>query len=229
MKSIQPTVKIVREDWGRIQRRLDRYGRTCYKADVAASDMSVGAFLRKRIDDGHESVIEHESITVIFEIDRGVTHEVVRHRIAAYSQESTRYCNYAKDKFGAEITVIDPFFFKNPSRDNWIQLYQIWYDAMEYAEKKYMELLSLGAKAQEARSVLPQSTKAEIVVTYNIREWRHFFSLRAHSAAHPQMQQVAIPLLIQFRKLMPILFEDIKENLGFNPNDYASVEIIDID
>ena len=134
----------------------------------------------------------------------GNSHEIVRHRIAAYSQESTRYCNYSNSKFGNEITVIEPFFFKdNPER------YELWKTAMEQAEATYFSLLKIGASPQEARSVLPNSLKTEIVVTYNLREWRHFFKLRTSAAAHPQMREIARPLLKAFQAQIPVVFDDI--------------------
>jgi thymidylate synthase (FAD) len=158
---------------------------------------------------GHESVIEHEKITVRIICDRGVTHEIVRHRIASYSQESTRYCNYSDNKFGKEITVIEPCFWDKDSKKDKIK-YDTWKEALIKAEEAYLKLIELGATPQEARSVLPNSLKTEIVVTMNIREWRHFFKLRTSKAAHPQMQEIARPILDEFKKLIPILFDDIE-------------------
>jgi len=158
---------------------------------------------------GHESVIEHEKITVRIICDRGVTHEIVRHRIASYSQESTRYCNYSNNKFGNEITVIEPSFWDKNSKKDKIK-YNTWKKALIKAEEAYLKLIELGATPQEARSVLPNSLKTEIVVTMNIREWRHFFKLRTSKAAHPQMQEIARPILDEFKKLIPVLFDDIE-------------------
>lgn len=187
-----------------IMKRLEKIGRVCYKSEDKITDDSYEKFLRGIIKRGHESVLEHCSITVKFVCDRGVTHEIVRHRIGAYSQESTRYCNYSGDKFGNEITVIKPLFFDEDS-----YLYRCWEGACEDSESAYFCMLQNGASPQEARSVLPNSLKTEIVVTYNIREWRHFFKLRCSKAAHPQMREVAIMALKEFYKYMPILFEDI--------------------
>ena len=187
-----------------IMKRLEKIGRVCYKSEDKITDDSYEKFLRGIIKRGHESVLEHCSITVKFVCDRGVTHEIVRHRIGAYSQESTRYCNYLGDKFGMSITVIKPLFWDEESYS-----YKAWYDACQFAEDAYFELLRSGASPQEARSVLPNSLKTEIVVTYNIREWRHFFKLRCSKAAHPQMREVAIMALKEFYKYMPTLFEDI--------------------
>lgn len=183
---------------------LERYGRTCYHSEDKITEGSAVVFLRKILASGHESVIEHEKVTVKIICDRGVSHEIVRHRIASYSQESTRYCNYSNNKFGNELTFIKPFFWENDK-----EKYNIWLTAMQVAEDNYMNLLELGAKPEEARSVLPNSIKTEIVVTMNLREWRHFFKLRTSLRAHPQMRQVAIPLLEEFKTRIPIIFDDI--------------------
>jgi len=156
------------------------------------------------LDLGHESVIEHEKVTVRVICDRGISHEIVRHRIASYTQESTRFCNYSKGRFGNEITVIKPCFWDDGSKE-----YKIWRDAMENAERAYMELIKLGAKPEEARSVLPNSLKTEIVITMNLREWRHFFKLRTSKRAHPQMREVATSLLQAFKERIPVIFDDI--------------------
>ena len=156
------------------------------------------------VKNGHEAMIEHQAITVKFVCDRGVSHEIVRHRIASFAQESTRYCNYSNDKFGSEITVIEPFFFDKDSEE-----YKIWWACCATAEVDYLRLLRLGRSPQEARSVLPNSLKTEIVVTMNVREWRHFFKLRCASTAHPQMRELAIPLFEEMKELLPELFEDI--------------------
>lgn len=183
-------------------------GRVCYKSEDRITETSAEQFIRNLIKAGHEAMIEHRSITVKFIVDRGVSHEIVRHRIASYAQESTRYCNYGKDKFGNEITVIRPCFFKD-GEEGVGNKYFIWLHAMEQAEKNYFMLLNLGATPQEARSVLPNSLKTEIIVTMNIREWRHFFKLRTAKVAHPQIREVAIPLLKELQQLAPALFEDI--------------------
>jgi len=165
---------------------------------------SAKKFVKMILDLGHESVIEHEKVTVRVICDRGISHEIVRHRIASYTQESTRFCNYSKGRFGNEITVIKPCFWDDGSKE-----YKIWRDAMENAERAYMELIKLGAKPEEARSVLPNSLKTEIVITMNLREWRHFFKLRTSKRAHPQMREVATSLLQAFKERIPVIFDDI--------------------
>lgn len=187
-------------------KRIEKAGRTCYKSESNITDDSAVKFIKMVLDRQHESVIEHEKITVRFICDRGVTHEIVRHRLASYSQESTRYCNYAKDKFGNEITVIDPSYAFNWEKDS--EIYERWWQSCAEAENNYFSLLDLGATAQQARAVLPNSLKTEIVMTANLREWRWFFEKRAHKAAHPQMKELAYPLRDEFRKLVPIVFDN---------------------
>lgn len=193
-----------------ILKKIEKAGRTCYKSEDQITVDSAKEFIKKILGAGHESVIEHEKVTVRVICDRGVSHEIVRHRLASYSQESTRYCNYSKDKFGKEITLIDPCFWKSGS-DKDKEKYAVWKESMEAAEKSYFKLIELGASAQEARSVLPNSLKTEIVMTMNLREWRHFFKLRTAQRAHPQMREIAKPLLDEFKKRIPVIFDDIEE------------------
>ena len=169
--------------------------------------------LMKGVGKGVKSFLEHEAVTVRFICDRGVTHEIVRHRIASYSQESTRYCNYTSDKFGNEITVIDIAggFSYDLNQESDRKKYEIWKRSMEESEKAYFELLDAGATPQEARSVLPNSLKTEIVITMNLRAWRNFFRLRVDKAAHPQMREVATLALREFKEKLPLFFEDIEE------------------
>lgn len=206
MKIIEPSFvfeDVIRPD--EIIAKIERAGRTCYKSEGRIAEGTAEKFIASIVKRGHESVLEHASVTVRLICDRGVTHEIVRHRIASYSQESTRYCNYSGDKFGNEITVIRPFFWNDDP-----EKFEIWKNAMLATEKAYNDLIAAGATAQEARSVLPNSLKTEIVMTMNIREWRHFLKLRTSPAAHPQMREVAIPLLREFQKLLPSLFSDIE-------------------
>lgn len=192
-----------------ILKKIEKAARTCYKSEDKTTADSGKNLIKSILEKGHESIIEHEKVTVRVICDRGVTHEIVRHRLASYSQESTRYCNYSKNSFGNEITVIEPCFWKNDNNED-RKKYVVWKKAMEEAEKAYMKLIELGATPQEARSVLPNSLKTEIVITMNLREWRHFFKLRTSSAAHPQMQEIARPLLDEFKKRIPVIFDDIK-------------------
>ena len=186
---------------------IEQAGRTCYKSEDRITEESAKVFVRKLIERGHESVLEHESITVRFICDRGISHEIVRHRIASFSQESTRYCNYSGDRFRNNITFIKPCFLEEGTGG-----YKLWKQAMFIAEKEYFELLKLGCTPQEARSVLPNSTKTEIVMTANLREWRHFLKLRTAKAAHPQMRELTVPLLHELQERIPVVFDDIKED-----------------
>lgn len=207
MKIINPSIEILDELNGdEILKNIEKIGRVCYKSEEKITSESSQKFISNILKSGHESVIEHEKISVRFICDRGVSHEIVRHRIASYSQESTRYCNYSKDKFGKEITVIKPLFWEEDSKE-----YKIWYEAMLHSEQAYQALIQMGAKPQEARSILPNSLKTEIVVTMNLREWRHFFKLRTAANAHPQMREVASMALDKFKQEIPIIFDDITE------------------
>lgn len=191
-----------------ILKRLEECGRVCYKSEGRITDDSAPQFVAAIIKRGHEAVLEHCSFTVKFICDRGVSHEIVRHRLASYCQESTRYCNYSKDKFNREITVIEQCFLA-PGTDG----YLYWRTACENAETAYFALLDRGCSPQEARAVLPNSLKTEVVMTANIREWRHFLKLRCSEAAHPQMREVATQLLEKVRKEMPVLFDDVYEDV----------------
>lgn len=210
MKIVRPSFDIMfLPDGEEMIRNIEAAGRTCYKSEDKITSDSARKFVRRIIASGHESVIEHGSATVRFVCDRGVTHELVRHRIAAFSQESTRYANYSKDKFGNEITVVKPVFWDEDS-----EAYRLWYEAMEQAERLYLDLIDTGAKAQEARSVLPNSLKTEIVMTANLREWRHVFKLRCDGAAHPQIREVMLPLLDEFARRVPVVFDDLREKFS---------------
>lgn len=205
MKIIEASFEFMEKiDGNEMIKKLEKAGRVCYKSENNCSEHSAEKFIQNIIKRGHESVLEHESISVKITCDRGVTHEIVRHRIASYSQESTRYCNYSSEKFGNEITVIRPCFWEENSQE-----YGIWKQSMEQIEKNYMTLLSIGAKPEQARSILPNSLKTEIVVTMNIREWRHFFKLRTEKRAHPQMQEIACKMLEKFKNEFPVVFDDI--------------------
>lgn len=216
MRIIKPYVEIW--DCPRDLKLIERAGRVCYKSEGKITDGSDKKFVEGIIRRGHESVIEHEKATALFVMDRIGSQSIVRHRIASYSQESTRFCNYSKDRFGNEITVIEPFFFIRGSTD-----YRLWHYACHGAELYYFKLLECGATPQEARSVLPNSLKTEIVVTYNLREWRHFFKLRCAKDAHPQMRQIAIPLLLYFKEKLTTIFDDIPYDEHFPIEHYAEI------
>lgn len=206
MRIIAPSVEIITPLNGQeILRHIEQVGRVCYKSENNINEESAEKFVAGIVRRGHEAVIEHYNVTVKFTTDRGITHEIVRHRIASYAQESTRYCNYSKDKFSNEITVIRPVDIEEGS-----QAEEDWKAAMEAAEKFYFALIADGCKPQTARSVLPTCTKTEIMVTMNMREWRHFIRLRAAEAAHPDIRILAKDLLAQFKAQIPVLFDDIE-------------------
>ena len=205
MRIIEPYFEILDElDGKKMLQKIERIGRVCYKSEDLITEDSAEKFIRNILKRGHESVIEHEKISVKMVCDRGVTHEIVRHRVASYSQESTRYCNYQKDKFGNELTFIKPVFWKEDSPE-----YALWKESMQQIEDQYMKLIEMGASAQEARSILPNSLKTGIVVTMNLREWRHFFRLRTASAAHPQIREIAGMVLEEFRRQIPVVFDEL--------------------
>lgn len=183
---------------------LELAARNCYKSEDKISSKSAPTLLKALVKSGHHSVIEHSGATVRIICDRGVSHQIVRHRICSFSQESQRYVNYSKDKFNNEITVIRPCFWKEGSLE-----FETWEGAMLLLEQRYFALLESGAKPEEARTVLPNSTKTEIIMTCNFRSWMTIFQQRCSPKAHPQTREILIPLLETFKKRVPVLFDDI--------------------
>lgn len=212
MKIINPEAHFIgNPDETSILGIIEIAGRVCYKSEDKIRDGSAKDFVRRLIQRGHESVLEHGILRARIICDRGVSHELVRHRLASYSQESTRYCNYSGDKFGSEVTFVQPPWVTIPAES---QGDYLWLQAMEQAERDYFRLLDLGWTPQQARSVLPNSLKTEVVMTANVREWRHFFRLRCSAAAHPQMREVADMLLGEAMEIAPVVFGDVKETLS---------------
>jgi thymidylate synthase (FAD) len=185
-------------------RKIDICGRVCYKSERTFDKTKARDFVHGLIEHGHESVLEHCSFSVKFVTDRGVSHELVRHRIASYSQESTRYCNYAKDKFNNEITVIQPITLTEECG------IKAWLMGVGQAEMAYFKMLECGQPPEIARSLLPTCVKTEIICTMNIREWRHFLKLRSSKAAHPEIRELARGLLTRLKIILPIFFMDIE-------------------
>ena len=211
MKVIEPYAEMITPmNQDAVLKRLEQCGRVCYKSEDRIESGSSEKFVRNIIKRGHEAVLEHCSFTVKFVCDRGVSHELVRHRIASYCQESTRYCNYSKDKFSNEITVIRPSYL-DPGSES----YGVWCKACHDAEYAYFTLLDCGWSPQEARAVLPMSLKTEVVMTANIREWRTVLKLRTSPAAHPQMRELMRDLLRELHRDMPVLFDDIWEEVVY--------------
>jgi len=216
MKIIKPSFEILGYT-PNITKIIEMGIRTAYKSEDKIKDGSDVEIIERIKNFKHESTLEHGSITVKFVTDRGVTHELVRHRIASFTQESTRYCNYGKDKFDNQVTFIEPFFFNDRPL-----LMKAWECTCGFAEEIYLDMIEQKAKPQEARSILPNSLKTEIVVTANPREWRHIFELRTNQAAHPQIRQLMCPLLNEFRQLWPVLFDDV----GSTDHECPAIKII---
>jgi thymidylate synthase (FAD) len=205
MKIIKPSYEILTPiDGGEILKNIEAVARTCYKSHDCIKEGSAEKLVAALIKNQHEAMLEFFDITVKFICDRGVSHELVRHRTGNYAQESQRYVNYGADKHGGEITFIKPYFWDENSC-----FYAEWINAMIGAEECYLYLLKYGATPQEARSVLPNSVKTEINVKNDIRNWRHFLKLRTAKDAHPQMRELTIPLLEELKSKIPVLFDDI--------------------
>lgn len=213
MKIVKPGFEILTPiSWnGREELRyIEGIARVCYKSEdkMVVDGSSAHKMLAALIKNGHHAMLEHSMLSIKFTVDRGVSHELVRHRIMSFAQESTRYCNYSKGQFGSEITVIQPCFLIEGT-----EAYHVWEKACKTSELAYFDMLSIGMTPQQARSVLPNSLKTEIVMTGNYREWRHFFELRAcdkHGVAHPQMHEVAVPALRAVQKCIPVIFDDLE-------------------
>lgn len=208
MNIIEPSASMVGfVDGVAMLKNIEIAKRICYQSDDKITEDSYLQSVKDLVARKHEAMLEHASVSVMFTVDRGIANEIVRHRIASFAQSSTRYCNYSQDKFGNEITVIRPCFFKAGT-----VAYDEWYEACAVAEQKYFSLLAIGMKPEEARDVLPISTMTKLVMTANLREWRHFFKLRAAGTTgkpHPQMLQVTVPLLSEFKRRIPAVFDDL--------------------
>ncbi len=208
MQAIKPYTQIYKDfDGQKMLQKIEAAARTCYKSEGKIQEGSAAKLVAGLIKSGHEAMLEHASVTVKFVVDRGISHELVRHRLASFAQESTRYCNYSKDDFGSEITFIIPDYLEYKS-EGW----NIWKESMKQAEDAYFKMLDFGLSPQQARAVLPNSLKTEVVMTANLREWRHFFKLRALGTTgkpHPQMLEVAVPLLEDMKNLIPVVFDDL--------------------
>jgi len=225
MKIIEPSVELMRDfDGAEVIKFIERCGRTCYQSEKNITEDSAEKFVRNLIKRGHESVLEHFSATFKIICDRGVMAELTRHRLASFSVESTRYNNYASDKFDGELTFIKPCFWNDDEKKMYElapineegtafrQIYYktpVWKEIMTGSEFAYNALLVNGATPEQARAVLPNSLKTEIVMTANLREWRHILKLRTAKDAHPQMRQVANMILTILKEKLPVVFEDI--------------------
>lgn len=206
-------------DGVKIMKRIERACRTCYRSEDKISEDSYKNLLTNCLNRGHESVLEHEKITVRIYSDIGSYKDLTRHRFASFSVESTRYCSYNKDKYGNEIAIIDPVYIEDK------EVYATWKNAMEEMEKSYMKMKELGATTDMCREILPHSTAAEYTMTANIREWKHILELRTTNHVHPAIRQILIPLLLLFKEQMPEIFGNIEYDTDFNPKYYAKLTV----
>ena len=223
MKIVEPKYEIltdISKSGVKELQQIERVARVCYKSEdkIVPDGSSAKKLVGFLVKQGHEAMLEHSQLSVLFTCDRGVANEMARHRIASFAQESTRYCNYSKDKFGSEIQVIMPTFIKNADEPTRIA----WTESMYAVEKQYMQLLEHGFRPEQARCVLPLCLKTEIVVTANLREWRNIFKLRTPVAAHPQMRELMCPLLKELQKKIPVIFDDI---YTYWPEDLSLIHI----
>lgn len=217
MKIIEPKYEIltnISEGGIKELQQIERVARVCYKSEdkIVPDGSSAKKLVGFLVKQGHEAMLEHSQLSVLFTCDRGVANELVRHRIASFAQESTRYCNYSGEKFGGELSFIKPYWipqvYGDVSLDD-IQAWNEWYDACTESEKQYLNMLHDGMRPEQARCVLPLCLKTEIVVTANYREWRNIFKLRTPVAAHPQMRELMCPLLKELQSKIPVVFDDI--------------------
>ena len=217
MRIVEPWIKVEKIDGKKIMKRLERACRTCYRSEGKITDDSYKKLLTNCITRGHESVLEHEKVTVRIYNDVGSYKDLTRHRFASFSVESTRYCSYNKDKYGNEIAVVNPVYIEDK------EVFETWKKAIEDMEKAYMKMKELGASTDMCREILPHSTAAEYTMTANIREWKHILELRTTNHVHPAIRQVLIPLLLLFKEQMPEIFGDIEYDKEFNPKYYAKL------
>ena len=221
MNLVEPWVKVEKFDGEKVMKRIERACRTCYRSEEKITEDSYKNLIKNCITRGHESVLEHEKITVRIYNDIGSYKDLTRHRFASFSVESTRYCSYDKNKYGNQISVINPVYIEDK------EIYETWKQTIEEMEKGYMKLKELGASTDMCRNLLPHSTAAEYTMTANIREWKHIFSLRANNHVHPAIRQVMIPLLKYFKEQMPDIFDEVPYDENFNSDWYAKLIVED--
>lgn len=234
MRIIDPRIYVEQYDGIKIMKNIESACRTCYRSENLISEDSYKKLLRNCITRGHESVLEHEKITIKMICDIGVYKDLTRHRFGSFSIESTRYCNYGKDKFDNEIKFIKPVFYTPGTIESYTDVTdktnclktQYWVRCMEIIEEHYMDMLkNTKATPDELRMILPHSTAAQVTMTANIREWKHILDLRTKQMTHPSIQQLLIPLLLKFKEDMPDIFESIDYNTNFDSNKYAKLEV----
>ena len=221
MRLVEPWIKVEKIDGVKIMKRIERACRTCYRSEGKITEDSYKQLLKNCITRGHESVLEHEKVTVRIYNDLGSYKDLTRHRFASFSVESTRYCSYDKDKYGNEISFINPIYIEDK------EVYEVWKKTMQEIENGYIQMKKLGATTDMCREVLPHSVAAEYTMTANIREWKHILSLRTTKHVHPSIRQVLIPLLKYFKEQMPDIFDEIEYDEEFDPKYYAKLTVED--
>ncbi len=214
---VEPKVEVENFNGIELMKKIERAGKTCYRFESNITEDSYKQFIKNLIARGHESVLEHEKVTVRLTCDTGVVKDLTRHRLTSFSIESTRYCNYNNDRFGSELRFVKPLFVEDDFK------YGVWYECMAQIEQDYRCMANAGAQPDEMRMLLPHSTAAEVVITANMREWRHILQLRAAKTAHSAVRQLMIPLLLYFQTKMPELFEDIEYDILFPIDKYARI------
>ena len=222
MKLVDPVLYVEDYDGKKIMHRIERACRTCYRSENLITEESYKALLKNCLNRGHESILEHEKISIRMICDIGVYKDLTRHRFASFSIESTRYCNYGKDKYDNQIKFIKPAHIEEGT-----EIYDLWKKSLEQIEESYVKMSELGAKPDQLRMLLPHSTAAEVNMTCNIRECRHILSLRCAKMTHPTIRQLMIPLLIKFKQDMPELFENIEYDEDFPKEKYAKILPLD--
>lgn len=218
MRLVDPVIYVEDYDGVKIMKRIERACRMCYRSEGNITEDSYKSLLKNCISRGHESVLEHEKVSVRIRADIGTYKDLTRHRFASFSVESTRYCNYGKNKFDNEIKIIKPCHIEEGT-----ELYDMWKEALEDMEKHYLAMSKAGAIPDQLRMILPHSTAAEYSMTANIREWKHILSLRCSNHTHPSIRQVLIPLLLKFKEDMPEIFGDIPYDEDFPKEKYAKI------
>ena len=221
MLLVEPEIQVENYDGIRIMKNIERACRTCYRSEGLITEDSYKKLLKNCINRGHESILEHEKITIRMRCDIGVYKDLTRHRFGSFSIESTRYCNYSKDKYDNQIKFIEPCNIEKSTTE-----YAQWFNLMNIIEKTYNEMSRLECKPDQLRMILPHSTAAEVTMTANIREWRHILELRCSKAAHPAIRQLLIPLLLKFKEDIPELFDAIDYDIDFPKEKYAKLSII---
>lgn len=220
MEIIKPWIEIEPFNGVDIMKKIERACRTCYRSEGIITDDSYRRLLKNCLTRGHESILEHEKITIRMCCDIGVYKDLTRHRAGtAFSIESTRYCNYSKDKFTNNIKFIEPC-----NIDKNTEKYDCWYNAMQSIENYYMKMAELKCTPDQMRMLLPHSTAAEVTMTCNIREWKHILELRCSKFVHPSVRQMMIPVLLKFKEEMPEIFENVPYDEDFSKEKYAKIK-----